>query len=213
MTLRVLVSGQKAFGADVADALARRHEIVAVVAPALTDDGERWDRLRSWADRAAIEWIQSEYLRAPTVPDDVDVIVAAHSHAFVGRKTRHRATVALGYHPSLLPLHRGRDAVRWTIRDGDRVAGGTVYHLSDNVDGGPVALQDYALVPPGSTASSLWREILAPMGVELIVEALDRIAAGDLPRIPQDDRLATWEPAWGAPPLFRPELPELRARA
>jgi len=48
--------------------------------------------------------------------------------AVFGRRTRARARVAaIGYHPSLLPLHRGRDALRWTIRDGDRVTGGSVY--------------------------------------------------------------------------------------
>ena len=41
---------------------------------------------------------------------------AAHSHDFIGRKTRALSRLgALGYHPSLLPLHRGRDAIRWAV--------------------------------------------------------------------------------------------------
>lgn len=97
------------------------------------------------------------------VPDGVDLIVAAHSHAFIGRATRARAAVAaIGYHPSLLPLHRGRDAIRWTIRDGDKVTGGSVYHLTERTDGGPIAAQEHLFVPPGSTPETLWREHLAP---------------------------------------------------
>lgn len=41
----------------------------------------------------------------------------------------------------LLPRHRGRDAVRWTVACGDTVTGGTIYWLNNVVDGGPVLLQ------------------------------------------------------------------------
>ena len=42
----------------------------------------------------------------------------------------------IGYHPSLLPRHRGIAAVEWTIREGDPIAGGTVYHLAERMDAG-----------------------------------------------------------------------------
>jgi len=45
----------------------------------------------------------------------------------------------IGYHPSLLPRHRGIAAVEWTIREGDPIAGGTVYHLADRMDAGAIA--------------------------------------------------------------------------
>ena len=103
--------------------------------------------------------------------------MAAHSHDFISRAVRNRLSIgAIGYHPSLLPLHRGRDAVRWTIRMGDRIAGGTVFWLSDTVDGGPVAIQDWCFVRPEDTAQSLWRRELFPMGVRLLSRVVDEEA-------------------------------------
>lgn len=218
----VYIAGQGGFAATVAKEVSQfGHKVTGVCSPAyaaphagepatpLGDAEYRHDRLRTWAWANAVAWTDTTVLRAEAVPSGTEVILAAHSHAFIGRRTRAAAHVAIGYHPSLLPLHRGRDAVRWTIRDGDRVCGGTVYHLTDNVDAGPIAAQDYALVPPGATAAGLWRDTLAPMGVRLILKVLSDIERGVVAMIPQDESLATWEPSMDSQRLHRPELPEL----
>lgn len=212
MTLRVLVSGQRSFGAAAAQTvLDGGHELAGVVAPYESEAG-RPDRLRLLAERLDVPL--ADRLSVAAMPPGVDVILAAHSHAFVGRKSRGAARLAsVGYHPSLLPLHRGRDAVRWAARDGDRVVGGSVYHLTDAVDGGPLAAQDYAIVRPGLTAEALWRDVLFPMGLRLITAVLADLAAGLVVSVDQDEAAATWEPSWERPPLFRPELPELAAAA
>ena len=107
----------------------------------------------------------------------------------------------LSYHPSLLPIHRGRDAVAWTIRDRDRIAGGTVYWLDERIDAGPIAAQDWCFVRPDDTPSTLWRRELFPLGLRLIDQALGDLLTGRSQRRPQDEDLATWEPA-----LIRPAL-------
>ena len=111
-----------------------------------------------------------------------------------------RARCSLGvlaYHPSLLPRHRGTDAVRWTIAMRDPVAGGTVYWMDEGADTGPIEAQDWCYVLPGEDAAALWRRELAPMGVRLLVHAVSRLAGGERPRaVPQDERAATWEPAF-----------------
>lgn len=127
----------------------------------------------------------------------MELIVAAHAHCFVTAAARHRARFgAVGYHPSLLPRHRGRDAVRWTIHMRDQVAGGTVYWMTDRADAGPVAAQDWCHVQPGDDAAGLWRRDLGPMGVRLLAGVVADVAAGRLMRVPQDEALATWEPAF-----------------
>lgn len=220
--LRVFVSGQKAFGAAAAQTvLDAGHQVVAVAAPAYAgpdagipwafgdDDTMRHDRLRTWAGLHEVTWHEACTLTEHHIPA-CDVILAAHSQAFVGRRSRAKARLAaVGYHPSLLPLHRGRDAVRWTIRDGDRVTGGSVYHLTADIDAGPLAAQDYLLVPPGSTAATLWRDLLAPLGLTLIRRVLGDLADGRVVAVPQQHACATWEPSWERPRLHRPELPEL----
>lgn len=204
--MRILVCGSRSFGAAALRALEQDgHDVAAAAGPGSDDDA-----LRLEAELLRVPWIPAAELRAETVPDQVDVIVAAHSHAYLGRRTLHRARLGgIGYHPSLLPRHRGRDAVRWTVHLGDPVAGGTVYWLSENVDAGDIAAQDWCWVRPGDDASTLWRRDLFPMGIRLLRRVLADLDDGLVVRLPQDEEVATWEPSWERAPLHRPELPLL----
>lgn len=209
--MKLFIAGQKLFGAaTLALCLDRGHEVVGVCSPATAVDGERVDRLRAAAERASVPWQQSGSLRAETLPGGIDLILSAHAHDFIGRPTRGRARLgAIGYHPSLLPLHRGRDAIEWVIRMRERVTGGTVYWLGDSVDGGDVAAQEHVFVKPGDDARELWRRELFPLGLRLFAEVLDDLSEGRITRQPQDQDVATWEPSVGRAPIFRPELPLL----
>jgi len=127
---------------------------------------------------------------------------AAHGHTFLGKGLRDRARCgAIGYHPSLLPRHRGRDAVRWAVKMGDAVTGGTVYQLTDTPDAGPILAQHWCWVYPSDTPKTLWRDRLAPLGLDLLRAVLLDLGAGRLRPVAQDERAATWEPAFSRPPL------------
>lgn len=206
--LRIFLAGQKQFGRDVlAYLLTTRHEVVGVSAPLLNAAGDNTDRLRDLALEERLPTIVAGTLTADTLPAGVDLLIAAHSHDFIGRRTRAKLRIgAIGYHPSLLPRHRGRDAVRWTIAMKDPIAGGTVFWLSDTVDGGDIAAQDWCHVRPDDDARSLWRRELAPMGVRLLGHVVADLGLRRLVRIPQDPALVTWEPSWERPPLRRPDL-------
>jgi methionyl-tRNA formyltransferase len=206
--VNIILTGTRSFGVAVGEMLMKRGDQVLVWTDSADEKmsrfGEKWE-LDVLYDRQPPEFLASW---------GADVIVAAHSHAFISRPARAAAKLgALGYHPSLLPRHRGRDAVEWTIRMGDPVAGGSVYWFTDNVDGGPLAAQDYVMVPPGTTASELWRESLFPMGVRLLEGVLAELDCGIIREVPQDERCATWEPSIDRPPLFRPDLLQIGERA
>ncbi len=208
--MRIVLSGQKRFGKTVLEKLiGAGHEVVAVASPLLRENGER-DPLTRLALIARIPWIEARTFDADRMPDGVDLIVCAHSHAYIGKLTRQKTRFgAIGYHPSLLPLHRGRDAIQWTIRMRDRVTGGSVYWLNDHVDGGPIAAQRHVLVRAGDTASELWSRDLFPLGVYLLMEVLEDVRSGLIVAVPQDESIATWEPSIGRPPLYRPDLPRI----
>jgi methionyl-tRNA formyltransferase len=105
-----------------------------------------------------------------------------------------------------LPLHRGRDAVRWAIHAGDKVTGGSIYWLTDNVDCGPLAAQVHVLIRPDDTPEELWRRDLFPLGVRLFERVLADLSAGRIVRIRQRPDCATWEPSFTRPPIYRPDL-------
>lgn len=203
--LDVILCGQKSFGVEVYRMLRARRDIriQAVYAPAGDDKLFKFAAL----DRG-IKLVPAGTLRSNSMPVDCDLIIAAHSHDFISRAVRNRLRIgAIGYHPSLLPRHRGRDAIKWTIKLHDALAGGTVFWLNDTVDGGPIAAQEWCFVRPDDDASTLWQRELFPMGVRLLSLVLDDIMAGQLIMRDQDPELATWEPAMdGAPRLYRPEL-------
>lgn len=193
--MRVMIAGQKWLGAEVLKlCLARGDDVVAVSAPR-TDD-----RLAALATDTGVPLCQvTRRLDASWVPDQVDVIVCAHAHVFITPDARQKARYgALGYHPSLLPRHRGRDAIRWAIHMGDNITGGTAYWLDDGADTGPIAAQDWCWVRPGDTPEKLWHRDLGPMGLRLLAAVLADLDKGTARREPQDARSATWEPAFTA---------------
>lgn len=206
---KVFLTGSGWFGHQAAERIAAEgHQLVGIAAPLESRRGGV-DLLAAYARRLDVPLTPAPLLRADSVPAGTDAIMAAHSHAFVGRLTRAKARHALGYHPSLLPLHRGRDAVRWQARLGERVVGGSIYHLTDRIDGGPIAAQQHLIVGGNLSASTLWRDHLAPLGLDLIARVLADVDTGRVAVLPQNDRLATWEPSFDSEPVYRPELLEL----
>jgi len=192
--MKCALVGSRYFGAMVFEALRNdAAQIACVVAPAADD------RLALAAKAAGIPvhvLDDPKIVPGSAIPDATDLIIAAHTHARVSNEALARSRLGgIGYHPSLLPRHRGIAAVEWTILSGDPIAGGTVYHLADGWDAGAIAAQDWCFVAKGETARELWERALAPMGLELLTRVV-RYAAehGALPARTQDDRFATKAP-------------------
>ena len=206
--MRIFLAGTRAFGVAAGEAIMAMPgvEVVGAFAP-------RGDPLAAWGAHHGL-WTAEKANAGDVKASAADLIVAAHCHDYLGRLTRRAAPYgAIGYHPSLLPRHRGKSAIEWTVRMREPIAGGSVYEFDSGVDTGSVVLQDWCHVHPKWTASDLWRERLFPMGVDLLVQsvAMYRDARPVLAR-PQNLAFATWEPAIdGVPDLRRTELLALTA--
>ena len=192
--MKCTLVGSRYFGATVFEALRRDGaDIAQVVAPAADD------RLAVAAQAAGVPVHILENPRVvpgSAIPEGTELIVAAHTHARVSDEALARSRLGgVGYHPSLLPRHRGIAAVEWTILSGDPIAGGSIYHLSHGWDAGAIAAQDWCFVARGETARELWERALAPMGLELLARVVRHAAThGELPAHPQDERFATKAP-------------------
>jgi len=194
--MRITLVGSRHFGVATLNMLRERGiEIARVV----VHDGE--DRLAASARAADIEVVvqaNPKVVPASEIAPGTDLIVAAHSHARVSQEAVAAARLGgIGYHPSLLPRHRGIAAVEWTIKEGDPISGGTIYHLADRMDAGAIAAQDWCFVRKGETARELWERALAPLGQKLLAEVIDYAKSHDaLPAKPQDEQFATNAPAF-----------------
>ena len=193
--MKCALVGSRFFAASVFEAL--RHEegieFTSIVAPAADD------RLTLAAQAAgiAVHVLENpKMVPGEAIAEGTDLIIAAHTHARVSEAALARSRLGgIGYHPSLLPRHRGIAAVEWTILEGDVIAGGSVYHLADGWDAGAIAAQDWCFVNKGENARELWERALAPMGIALLSKVV-QIARqqGSLPANPQDQRFATRAP-------------------
>jgi len=90
------------------------------------------------------------------------------------------------FHPSLLPRHRGRHAVKDTIAAGDRFTGVTIFRPDGGADTGPIILRARCDVSREDSASSLYHDKLVPVGVHCMLAAVAAIQARCATSIPQD---------------------------
>jgi methionyl-tRNA formyltransferase len=88
-------------------------------------------------------------------------------------------SLMLNVHPSVLPRWRGAAPIERAIMAGDTVTGVTIFQITAGLDSGPIALVRHEPIHPDDTAGTLAGR-LAPIGAQLLVEALDADEAGTL---------------------------------
>lgn len=208
--LRVFISGQKYFGEQVFSLCQNLDfvEIVGVCAP--LDD----KYIGKTARKFNIPVVPAGALNADTMPDNVDIGITAHSFDYIGVRTRYKPTIGwIGYHPSLLPRHRGRSSIEWAIKMRDAITGGTVFWLNAGIDRGDIAYQDICFIDPKmyamdskKAAKLLWEHELQDMGLRLIKQALIDISNGIIIKKPQRKEFSTFEPNTDVKDIFKPDL-------
>ena len=99
----------------------------------------------------------------------------------------------LNLHASLLPRWRGAAPIQAAIAAGDRETGITVMYVDEGLDTGDILLQHKIEIIPRNTGGSL-QDRLAQVAPEALLESLRQLAAGNAPRIRQDNAYATYAP-------------------
>jgi methionyl-tRNA formyltransferase len=79
-------------------------------------------------------------------------------------------------HFSLLPKYRGAAPVNWAIINGETTTGVTTMFIEEELDAGPVLLQQETSIGPTETAPELMTR-LSHIGAELLTETLDQLHA------------------------------------
>jgi methionyl-tRNA formyltransferase len=206
--MNIFISGQKYFGEQILRlCINKGFKVVGVCCPV----GDNY--IGKLAATFEIPIIPAGLLNGDNFPDGVDLGITAHSFDYVGKRTRYKPKYGwIGYHPSLLPRHRGRSSVEWAIRMREPITGGTVFWLNSGIDRGDIAYQDWCFVDPKlfnmkpkEAASILWKNELQKIGLNLISTAICDIKNGKIIKKRQDDKYSTWEPATDVNDIYRPD--------
>lgn len=207
--LNVFISGQKYFGSLILHEMIKnpRVNVVGVCTPI----GDK--HVGKMAYTHEIPIITAGSLNGDTMPKNVDIGITAHSFDYIGKATRYKPTIGwIGYHPSLLPRHRGRSSIEWAIKMRDFLTGGTTFWLNSGIDRGDIIEQEVVWIDPKmynmdikKAARLLWEHELQDIGVRLINKTVNDIINGTVKRRPQDNRFSTFEPSLNAKDIFRPD--------
>jgi methionyl-tRNA formyltransferase len=100
---------------------------------------------------------------------------------------------SIGLHASLLPAYRGASPINWALINGEKESGVSVFRLNEKMDAGEVVMQKRTDISQDDNAETLSGR-LAAIGSDLLVEAVDAIAAGTAVLSLQDESRATVTP-------------------
>ncbi len=121
------------------------------------------------------------------------LIVAAYGLILPQRVLDIPRLMPVNVHASLLPKYRGAAPIQRAIMNGDAVTGVTIMRMEAGMDTGAILMQRAVGIGLGDTSADLHDE-LAREGADLLIMALERLAAGSLASIPQDGARATHAP-------------------
>lgn len=203
MPMRVGFFGTPELAAHYLAALAERHELAGVV----TQPDRRRGRgglseappVKAAAERLGAPVIQPARGQCPEAcaelrrhAPDICVVVAFGQRLPCG-VCECEVGQSVNVHYSLLPQLRGPAPVQHAILQGLTVTGVTIQHLAPGIDEGDIIAQQAVDILPDDTCGSLTQRLTA-VGVPLLLEALDALAAGVARREPQDAAQATRAP-------------------
>lgn len=99
----------------------------------------------------------------------------------------------INLHASLLPKYRGAAPIQWCIRNGERETGITAMQMAEGLDTGDMLLTKKIEIAPEETTAELSAR-LGVLAAQTLAETLERLEAGTLAPIPQDDACASYAP-------------------
>jgi len=197
--MRIALFGQAAFGADVLKGLlGHAHEVPGAFCP--PDRGARPDPLKEAAQAAGAPVFQPVHLRDPEAYEamvslQADLGVLAFVTDIIPPGVFNAPKLgSICYHPSLLPRHRGSSAINWAVINGETHSGLTIFWVDQGIDTGDLLLQKTVEIGPSETTGEVYFNKLYPLGVAALLEAVELVAQGQAPRIPQDHSQGTYAP-------------------
>ncbi|MDQ6969134.1 MAG: methionyl-tRNA formyltransferase [Mariprofundus sp.] len=151
------------------------------------------DKLRDNDD--ALAWLQAK---------QADILVVVAFGMILPKPWLDAPSIApVNVHASLLPRWRGAAPIERALLAGDQQTGVCIMQMEEGLDTGGIYAQQVLPITDQTTGSELWFK-LSPMGAELLINTLPKIATGLLPepqtadgqtyakKISNDERIIDW---------------------
>lgn len=103
-------------------------------------------------------------------------------------------------HASLLPQYRGAAPINWAVINGETESGVTTFMLNHEIDKGDILCRSRVPIGPDESAGTLHDKLMA-VGTDLVVETVEKIAAGDV--VPVGQQATGPAELKGAPKIFK----------
>jgi methionyl-tRNA formyltransferase len=220
----IAVAATAAFGADVLERLAARHEITTVLtrpdAPAGRGRRLAPSPAKEIARRLGLPTLEPERIE-PGLGLGADVVVAVAYGLIVPAGELHER-LWLNVHPSLLPRWRGAAPVERALMAGDEETGVTIIRLVEELDAGPIAAQERFALADEDDAGAVYARS-AEVSARLLDDVLEypepafRAQEGETTYAhkiaPEDRRLDLTRPARDLVNQVRALSPHIGARA
>jgi methionyl-tRNA formyltransferase len=202
--LRIVFFGTPAFALPTLDALlASRHPVVGIVTQPDRPRGRGQRTTDAPVKRRAVEAgipiLQPTALKAPEFLSALSAfgadlgVVAAYGRILTETVLAAPRLGMINVHASLLPKYRGAAPVHRAVMAGETETGVTIMRVVRALDAGPMLATVRRSIGGEETSEEVERD-LAHLGAGLLVETVDRLAAGAVLEEPQDDAHATYAP-------------------
>ena len=201
--MRIVFMGTPDFAVGSLQALCEsgKHEILAVVTQPDRPKGRGNKLLQTPVKEYALEQgltvYQPQKVKTPEFVEllhelQPELIVVAAFGQFLSKEILELPKYGcINVHASLLPKYRGAAPIQYAIIKGEKESGVTIMQMDIGMDTG--AMLDKVVVPIAeNTTMGELHDALREQGAALLLEVIDKIAAGTAVAEPQDDEQATY---------------------
>lgn len=201
--MRIVFMGTPDFAVGSLQALCEsgKHEILAVVTQPDRPKGRGNKLLRTpvkeYALAQGLTVYQPQKVKTPEFVEllhelQPELIVVAAFGQFLSKEILELPKYGcINVHASLLPKYRGAAPIQYAIIKGEKESGVTIMQMDIGMDTG--AMLDKVVVPIAeNTTMGELHDALREQGAALLLEVIDKIAAGTAVAEPQDNEQATY---------------------
>lgn len=151
---------------------------------------------KKWAEENSVEYIEASKLKDVSFIEKIKkynlFVVASYGKIIPKEILDIPQYKTLNIHPSLLPKYRGPSPLQEQILNNENNVGVTIMLVDEQVDHGPIILQEKINVADWPIGFTELREKFAIHGAVILAENLKNWINGKIIPKPQDDKLASF---------------------